>query len=163
MTDQEYADLLLAARDYLYNKIRAVLPAECEMERRFMGAGSVNVNDWAASIVKPDGTIRIFIMTISGLGTSDLAKTAGAKNFKPEMKISYELFHDCGQGNDAGVTQTAFESDALKLQFAIETNRDLEPKGKIDSYTFTLGVAQSRTSLHFARGEMIINFREIRY
>ncbi len=164
MNAAEYAELILASRDFLFGKIREALPAECETEKRFIQTGVVSINEWAASLVNRDtGNVRIFVMTMANLSSADLEKTAGARNFKPELKISFELFHDHLQGTDADNSQTEFESDALKLQFAIESNRYLEPKGKIEDYSMSLGILPSSRSLHYARGEMTINYREIRY
>jgi hypothetical protein len=164
MNSAEYSQLVLEARDYLFGKIREQLPAECEMEKRFIQSGVVSINEWAASLVnKETDKVRIFVMTLSNLTSADLPRTAGAKNFKPEVKILFELFHDHLQGTDAENSQKEFESDALCLQFAIESNRSLPPKGNIENYTFSLGILPSSRSLHYARGEMTINFREIRH
>ena len=164
MNAVEYAQSVIAARDYLFDKIRLALPADCEMEKRFIMPGVVGETEWSGALVnRTTGKIRLFVMLISSLGASDLAKTAGAKNFKPEMKISFELFHDHLQGSDGSNSQDEFEADALVIQFAVETNRYLEPNGKIEDYSFNLGKQRSNVSLHYGRGEMTINFREIRY
>lgn len=165
MNAEEYAQLLLDTRDNLYAAIRAALPAECEMEKRFIHSGVQSETEWAAALVNRDtDQVRIFILLMQRLGSSDEAKTAGAKNFKPTMRLGFELFHDHLQGTDADNSQTVFESDAIKLQYAIETNKNLPPKGYIESYEINLGQRPSKIrSLHYGRGEIVINFREIRY
>jgi len=165
MTAGEYAELLLATRDNLFDAIRAALPDECEMEKRFIQSGKQSETDWAASLVnKNTDKVRVFILLMQRLESANEQRTAGARNFKPSMKLSFELFHDHLQGKDAENSQTVFESDAIKLQYAIETNRNLPPKGYIDSYEINLGHSPSRVrSLHYGRGEVVINFREIRY
>ena len=164
MNAAEYAQTITSARDYLFDRIRLALPTECEMEKRFIMPGVVGETEWSGALVnRQTGKIRLFVMLISSLGAADLAKTAGAKNFKPEMKITFELFHNHLQGTDGANSQDEFEADALKLQFAIETNRYLEPNGKIEDYSFNLGKQRSNISLHYGRGDLTVNFREIRY
>lgn len=165
MTAQEYADLLLMTRDNLFAAIREALPVECEMEKRFISAGGQSENDWSAALVnKATDKVRIFILLMTRLGSAPEQRTAGGKMFKPSMKLSFELFHDHLQGKDGENTQTIFESDAVKLQFAIETSRNLPPKGYVDDYEINLGVFTSKTrSMHYGRGEIVINFRDIRY
>lgn len=161
MTSAEYATLVLATRDSLFNAIRAALPAECQMEKKFIQTGKQNETGWTATLVNTEtDTIRIFVILMTQLKSADAEKTAGAKNFKPSIRMTFELFHDQLVDED---TQTPFEEDALKLQFAIETNKNLQPKGYIDSYEINLGALASERSLHYGRGEVIINFREIRY
>ncbi len=164
MTPQEYADLLLTTRDDLYAAIKTALPAECETEKRFIQTGKMTEDAWSAALVnKATDKIRIFVLLMTGLGTAPEQRTAGAKNFKPSMTLNFELFHDHEQGTDTENSQTAFESDALKIQFAIESNRSLPPKAYIDDYTLNLGQLSTNRSLHYGRGEIVINFREIRY
>jgi len=165
MTSAEYAELLLTTRDNLFDAIRAALPDECEMEKRFIQSGVQNEADWSASLVnKETDQVRIFILLMNKLDSANEEKTAGGKMFKPSMKLTFELFHDHLQGKDGANTQTIFESDAIKLQFAIETNKNLSSKGFIDSYEINLGVLASKTrSMHLGRGEIVINFRDIRY
>lgn len=165
MNVQEYANLVLATRDLLFTTIRAALPVETEMEKRFIQSGVQSESDWVGSLVnKTSGQIRIFVLLMKSLSSADIARTAGAKNFKPSFSLSFELFHDHLQGTDGANSQTAFESDAVKLQFAIETSRSLPPKAFIENYDINLGVLPSKVrSMHYGRGEIIINFREIRY
>lgn len=165
MTALEYAQLLLSTRDQLYARIREALPVECEMEKRFIQTGVQKEDAWTASLVNHQtGKIRLFVMLMTKLGPAELAATAGAKNFKPSMRLTFELFHDHLQGKDGETTQTEFESDAVKLQFAIESNRNLPPKALIQDYDIDLGTRPSSVrSLHYARGFVLINFREIRY
>ncbi len=165
MTAEEYANLVLATRDNLYAAIRAALPDDCEMEKRFIQTGKQSEENWVASLVnKETDKIRIFVVLLTKLDSANEARTAGAKNFKPSVKLSFELFHDHLQGTDSDNSQTVFDGDALKLQFAIETSRNLPPKAYIDSYEINLGALPSNVrSLHYGRGEIIINFREIRY
>lgn len=165
MTAEEYAELVLSTRDDLFAAIRKALPAECEMEKRFIKTSVQAEEGWTASLVNKDtDRIRIFVMLMNSLTSSDEARTAGAKNFKPQVKLTFELFHDHLQGKDADNTQSVFESDALKLQYAIETSRSLPPRGYIESYAVNLGALPSKVrSLHYGRGEIVINFREIRY
>jgi hypothetical protein len=165
MTADEYAQLVLKARDDLFAAIRAALPAECEMEKRFIQAGTQSETDWAASLVNKDTDgVRIFILLIQKLDSANEEKTAGGRMFKPSMRLSFELFHDHLQGKDGDNTQTVFESDAIKLQYAIETNKNLPPKAYIDSYEINLGAFASKVrSMHYGRGEIVINFRDIRY
>jgi len=165
MNAAEYANLLLATRDNLFDAIRLALPPECEMEKRFIHSGAQSEADWSGALVNKDtDKVRIFILLMNKLESAPAEKTAGGKMFKPSMKLFFELFHDKLQGKDGDNTQTVFESDAIKLQFAIETNRNLPPKGYIDDYEINLGIFPTKTrSLHYGRGEIIINFRDIRY
>lgn len=165
MTAEEYAELVLTTRDNLFAAIRAALPNECEMEKRFIQSGVMPETDWAASLVnKETDQVRIFVILVTKLKSSEEARTAGGKNFKPQIVLSFELFHDHLQGKDGANSQTAFESDAFKLQFALETSRSLPPKGYVESYEINLGQLPSRVrSMHYGRGEVVINFREIRY
>jgi hypothetical protein len=165
MTAAEYAELLLTTRDNLFAAIRTALPEECEMEKRFIQSGVQSETDWAASLVnKETDEVRIFILLMQKLDSANEAATAGGRMFKPSMKLSFELFHDHLQGKDADNTQTVFESDAVKLQFAIETSRNLPPKGFVESYEINLGALPSKVrSMHYGRGEIVINFRDIRY
>lgn len=164
MTAEEYSNLVLAARDTLFASIRAALPVECEMEKRFIQTGSQKEEGWTAALVnKETDNIRIFVMLITRLTSANQERTAGAKNFKPSVRLSFELFHDQLQGKDGENSQIEFDSDALKLQFAIETSRNLAPKGFIESYSIDLGALAASRPLHYGRGEVVINFREIRY
>ena len=165
MTAQEYTDFVLLTRNNLYEAIRGVLPAECEMEKLFIMGSAESEQDWVGALVNDETDyIRLFVLLMTDLKSSDVAKTAGARNFKPSMKINFELFHDHLQGTDANNSQTAFESDALKIQFAIESNRNLSAKAYIDDYDLKLGVRRSKVrTMHYGRGELTINFREIRY
>lgn len=164
MTAQEYADLVLAARDMLFDAIRAALPEECEMEKRFIQTGKQKEDNWTAALVnKETDAIRIFVMLMTRLTSANQTRTAGAKNFKPSVVLTFELFHDQLQGKDGTNSQVVFDADALKLQFAIETSRNLSPKGFIESYSIDLGALSANRPLHYGRGEVIINFREIRY
>lgn len=164
MTAEEYADLVLNARDALFAAIRAALPAECEMEKRFIHTGARGEEGWSAPLVnKETDKIRIFVLLMTRLESAPEARTAGGKNFKPSVKLTFELFHDLLQGTDVTNSQANFDGDALRLQFAIETSRNLQPKGYIDSYEINLGALTSNSPLHYGRGEVVINFREIRY
>ena len=160
----EYSELVLATRDALFANIRAALPVECEMEKRFIQTGVQSQDSWAASLVNKDtDQVRLFVLLMKTLKSTDQARTAGAKNFKPSMQLSFELFHDHLKGKDGDNSQTTFESDALKLQFAIEISRSLPPKAYIEDYDINLGILPSSRSMHYGRGEILINFREIRY
>jgi hypothetical protein len=164
MTPDEYANLVLITRDDLFTAIKTALPAECETEKRFIQTGKMTEDAWSAALVnKTTDKIRIFVLLMTGLETAPEQRTAGAKNFKPSLKLNFELFHDHEQGTDADNSQTVFESDALKIQFAIESTRSLPPKAFIDSYNISLGQLTTNRSLHYGRGEIVINFREIRY
>lgn len=164
MTAEEYAQLVLAARDTLFDAIRAALPDECEMEKRFIQTGEAVENQWTAALVnKETDSIRLFVLLMTNLTDSPAERTAGGKNFKPQVRLFFELFHDQLQGTDGENSQDAFDSDALKIQFAIAANKSLPPKGYIESHNFSLGSLRSNRPLHYGRGEIVINFREIRY
>lgn len=167
MTADEYADLVLTTRDNLFDAIRTALPGECEMEKRFISAtgGPETEDQWVGTLVNTDtDKIRIFVLLMNNLRSADEAATAGAKNFKPSVRLTFELFHDYLMGTDEENTQTEFEKDALRLQYALETNKNLPPLAMIVNYEIGLGVRSSKVrSMHYSRGEIVLNFRGIRY
>lgn len=164
MTALEYGSLVLTTRDNLFGAIRTILPVECEMEKRFIHTGKQTEDSWSAPLVnKQTDQIRMVVLLMTELKTADDARTAGAKNFKPSIKLFFELFHDHLQGKDGENSQTAFETDALLIQYALETNRNLPPKAYLENYSINLGTLPTNRSLHYGRGEININFREIRY
>ena len=165
MNAEEYAALVLTTRDNLFNAIRAALPEECEMEKRFIMTGKQDESKWASSLVNNEtDKVRIFVILMNQLSSATGERTAGGKMFKPSVRLTFELFHDHLQGTEGNNSQTAFEGDALKLQFALEVSRNLPPKAYIESYEINLGALPSDSrSLHYGRGEVIINFRDIRY
>lgn len=165
MNAQEYSELVLKARDDLFAALRAALPAECEMEKRYILSGREAEVNWPGALVNREtDRIRILVLLMNNLGAANAEKVAGARNFQPSLRLSFELFHDYLQGSDAVNTQEVFEADLLKIQFAIETNKSLPPKGYIENYQINFGIRPSVTrALHYGRGEITINFRAIQY
>lgn len=165
MDASEYANLILTAHDDLVKAFRAALPAECQIKSRFIKAGTTEDEKWTASLAnKETGETRLLVVLMSQLKSSDLQRTAGAKNFKPQIRLNFELFHDYKIGTTSENSEKVFRQDALRLQFAIESNRNLPPQGVIADYAINLGFRPSTVNaMHYGRGEIIINFREIRY
>jgi hypothetical protein len=165
MTALEYAKLVLETRDLIFDKISEVLPAECDKEKRFIQTGIQTEDQWMAALQNEQSSkIRMFVLLMKNLSSSELAKTAGAKNFKTEVRFSVELFHDYAFGVDDNNSEHQFILEALMIQFAIETNRSLTNQAVIDKYNFSLGIRPSNTrSLHLGRGELTVSFKEIRY
>jgi hypothetical protein len=165
MTASEYAALVLNTRDALVAAIRAALPAVCKVKARFIKTGTQEDEKWTGSLAdKETGKTRLLVILMSQLKSSDLQATAGAKNFKPQIRLNFELFHDFKLGTDEENSEQVFLADALCLQFAIESNRNLPPQGKIDDYSINLGLRPSSVNaMHYGRGTITINFREIRY
>lgn len=165
MTAESYANLVLDAQDALIAAVRANLSSPCEIKTRFLNPGTDESDKWTANLINSEtGSIRRLVFLLAQLKTSDLAKTAGGKNFKPQIKINFELFRSYKIGTTGENPEREFKQDALGLQFAIETNKILPPQGVVDDYEINLGFRPSATEpMHYGRGEIKIYFREVRY
>lgn len=166
MTSAEYVDFVMSVLSDFKAACRAELPAECEMETRYVLGGQGNDQDWLASLRKSDGNIRKFIILCADLPVGLLGATQAGRNFASSIVFNLELYHSYEMGSDASNTEKEFISDAARVQYAIGKNRALgtPKKAVIERGGLRLGIRPSSVeAIHMGRGEVVINLLDIRY
>lgn len=164
MTADQYVDLVFEVKTNIETKFTELLAPATQIEGRIITARTDGDSGWVGALQNDDGKIRKLFILMNEFRDSELEKIAGAKNFKPQIRFGLELVHEHVIGTDADNSHREFLRACIKAQFVCATNRNLHSKAFIESYYLTAGIHPSRVqSLHYARGEVRINFREVRY
>lgn len=167
MTLDEYIDLVESAGTTLETKLKEVLePVNCEVLTHYVQSGMQSEDSWLASLRKDNSeSIRMAVLLTSELSSSELSRTAGAKNFKPQYSMNFEIIHSLSPTNSK-TSYRDFIKDCVRAQWVMETNRRLGENNNIiiERYSIRPGIRPSDVQvLHYARGEVTLNFGEIRY
>lgn len=167
MDIEEYVNFNISLRTLLKEKLQEGVGSECEVLTHYIQSGMQSEDDWLANLRKENSDdIRMLVILVKDLTSSSLQRTAGMKNFKPIVQYSLELIHDfpSGKGEESYVD---FLKDLFRAQFVLETNKRLGENTNnciIESYSLRPGIRPSKIQvLHYARGEVELNFSEIRY
>ena len=164
MTIAEYVIAIQQIRTNIYNLLVAALPG-CEVEKRFIMNGTEDDEKWVGALVNEStGNIRIMIMLLSELPIGGLSGTAGAANFNPRINFQFELFHKYTLGTDTTNSEDTFVADCARFQYAMGAGRSVGSQGVIERASMRLGIRPSKVqSLHYGRGEAVVQLRNIRY
>lgn len=163
MTADQYAERVLLIRDNLTAALVDSLPSETEVIDRFILSGVTDEAGWVAALRK-DNKIRKLIVLLANHDLDLLNNTRTGGQFHPLIKFNLELYHDYEPGSDTQNTERDFISDSSKILFALGKDRTLGGTCVITRFSLRAGMRPSKVqTLHYGKGEVTIDLRDIKY